>query len=54
MRAKYLFRKTKKVFSGNLVKEWTGLGYWVDIKIVTDAVRARVLVGIEDRKLSDF
>ena len=50
-RAKYLFRKATKVFSRNLVKGWTDLGYLVDVKAVTDAMRARVLVGIEDRKL---
>ena len=27
VREKYLFRETKKVFGGNLVKEWAGLGY---------------------------
>ena len=49
VREKYLFREAKKVFSGNLVKEWTGLGYWADVKTVTDAMRVRVLVGINDR-----
>ena len=27
VRERSLFRETKKVSSGNLVKEWTGLGY---------------------------
>ena len=49
VREKYLFREAKKVFSGSLVKEWTGLTYWADVKTVTDAMRVRVLVGIDDR-----
>lgn len=48
VREKYLFREAKKVFSGNLVKEWTGLVHWADIKTVTDAMRVRVLVGVDD------
>ena len=47
VREKYLFREAKKVFSGSLVKEWTGLSYWKDIKTVTDAMRDRVLDGID-------
>lgn len=47
VREKYLFREAKKVFSGSLVKEWTGLSYWKDVKIVTDEMRVRVLDGIE-------
>ena len=47
VREKYLFREAKKVFGGNLVKEWTGLAYWADVKVVTDAMRVRVLVGID-------
>ena len=47
VREKYLFREAKKVFSGSLVKEWTGLSYWGDVKIVTDAMRIRVLDGVE-------
>lgn len=48
VREKYLFREAKKVFSGSLVKEWTGLTYWGDVKTVTDAMRVRVLVGMDD------
>jgi len=48
VREKYLFREAKKVFSGTLVKEWTGLVYWGDVKIVTDAMRAGVLIGVDD------
>lgn len=48
VREKYLFREAKKVFSGNLVKEWTGLVYWADVKTVTDAMRAGVLIGVND------
>jgi len=48
VREKHLFREAKKVFSGSLVKEWTGLWYWGDVKTVTDAMRVRVLVGIDD------
>jgi len=47
VREKYLFREAK-VFSGNLVKEWTGIWYWVDVKTVTDTMRVWVLVGIYD------
>ena len=46
IREKYLFREAKKVFSGHLVREWTGLSYWKDVKIVTDAMRVRVLDGV--------
>jgi len=49
VRQKYLFREAKRVLSGNLVKEWTGLSYWADVKTVTDAMRVRVLVGIDGR-----
>jgi hypothetical protein len=49
VREKYLFREAKKVFSGSRVKEWTGLGYWADVKTVTDAMRVRVLVGVDGR-----
>ena len=49
VREKYLFREAKKVFGGSLVKEWTGLVYWADVKTVTDAMRVRVLVGIDDK-----
>jgi hypothetical protein len=49
VREKYLFREAKKVFSGSLVKEWTGLSYWGDVKIITDAMRVRVLDGTNDR-----
>jgi len=48
VREKYLFREAKKVFSGSMVKEWTGLSYWKDVKIVTDAMRDRVLAGTND------
>jgi len=48
VREKYLFREAKKVFSGSLVKEWTGLTYWGDVKTVTDAMRIRVLDGVDD------
>ena len=48
VREKYLFREAKKVFSGSLVKEWTGLLYWGDVKTITDAMRVRVLDGIDD------
>jgi hypothetical protein len=49
VREKYLFREAKKVFSGSRVKEWTGLGYWADVKTVTDAMMIRVLVGVDGR-----
>jgi len=49
VREKYLFREAKKVFSGSLVKEWTGLVYWGDVKAVTDAMRVRVLGGSDDK-----
>lgn len=48
VREKYLFCEAKRVFSGSLVKEWTGLEYWRDVKTVTDAMRVQVLVGIDD------
>jgi hypothetical protein len=48
VREKHLFREAKKVFSGSMVKEWTGLSYWGDVKTVTDAMRIRVLDGIDD------
>jgi hypothetical protein len=48
VREKYLLREAKKVLSGSMVKEWTGLSYWVDVKTVTDAMRVRVLDGIDD------
>ena len=48
VREKHLFRAAKKVFSGNLVKEWTGLAYWADVKAVTDAMRVGVLIGVDD------
>ena len=48
VREKHLFREAKKVFSGSMVKEWTGLSYWGDVKAVTDAMRVRVLDGIDD------
>ncbi|KAF9646700.1 hypothetical protein BDM02DRAFT_3254913 [Thelephora ganbajun] len=47
VREKYLCRKVKEVFRGSLVKEWTGLSYWGDVKVVTDAMRVRVLDGID-------
>ena len=47
VREKYLFCEAKKVFNGNRVKKWTGLEYWKDIKTVTDAMRDRVLDGID-------
>jgi len=47
VREKHLFREAKRVFSGSLVKEWTGLSYWKDVKTVTDAMRDRVLDGID-------
>lgn len=47
VKEKYLFREAKKVFSGSLVKEWTGLSFWKDVKTVTDAMRDRVLDGID-------
>ena len=47
VREKHLFREAKKVFSGNRVKEWTGLAYWKDVKTVTDAMRVRVLGGTD-------
>lgn len=43
----YLFCEVKKVFSGSLVKEWAEISYWKDVKIVTDAMRVRVLEGID-------
>ena len=49
VREKYLFREAKKVFSGSLIKEWTGLSFWGDVKTVTDAMRVRVLDGIEGK-----
>ena len=49
VREKYLFREAKKVFSGSLIKEWTGLSYWGDVKTVTDAMRVRVLDGIRGK-----
>ena len=49
VREKYLFREAKKVFSGSLVKEWTGLVYWGDVKAVTDAMKVRVLGGSDDK-----
>ena len=49
VREKYLFREAKKVFSGSLIKEWTGLSYWGDVKTVTDAMRVRVLDGVDDK-----
>jgi len=49
VREKYLFCEAKKVFSGSLVKEWTGLVYWGDVKAVTDAMRVRVLGGSDDK-----
>lgn len=49
VREKYLFREAKKVFSGSMVKEWAGLAFWADVKTVTDAMRARVLDGIDDK-----
>ena len=53
VREKYLFREAKKVFSGSLIKEWTGLSFWGDVKTVTDAMRVRVLDGI-DKKDKDW
>jgi len=50
VRDKYLFREAKKIFSGSMVKEWTSLGYWGDVKTVTDAMRVRVLDGIDGEK----
>lgn len=47
VREKYLSRESKKVFSGSLVKEWTGLSYWKEVKAVADAMRDRVLDGID-------
>jgi len=49
VKEKCLFCDAKKVFSGNLVKEWTGFGCWADVKAVTDTMRVRVLVGIDNR-----
>ena len=49
VREKYLFCEAKKVFSGSLVKEWTGLVYWGDVKAVTDAMRVHVLGGSDDK-----
>lgn len=46
VKEKYLFREAKKVLSGSLVQEWTGLSYWKEVKTVTDAMRVRVLDGI--------
>lgn len=46
VKEKYLSREGKKVLSGSLVKEWTGLSYWKEVKTVTDAMRVRVLDGI--------
>ena len=46
-REKYLLREAK-VFSGSMVKEWTGLSYWWDVKTVTGAMRVRVHDGIDD------
>ena len=47
VREKYLLREAKKVFGGSLVKEWTGLSRWQDVKTVTDAMRDRVLDGVD-------
>ncbi|KAF9783096.1 hypothetical protein BJ322DRAFT_1109995 [Thelephora terrestris] len=47
VRGKYLSREAKKVLSGSLVQEWTGLSYWKDVKTVTDAMKVRVLDEID-------
>ena len=47
-REKYLLREAKKVFGGSMVKEWTGLSYWWDVKTVMGAMRVRVHDGIDD------
>ena len=49
VREKYLLREAKKVFGGSLVKEWTGLVYWADVKTIIDAMGVRVLVGIDEK-----
>lgn len=51
VRGAYLFCEAKKVLSGSLVKEWTGLLSWKDVKTVTDAMRVRVLDGIDGTKV---
>jgi len=42
VREKWILRRAKEVFRGSLVKEWTGLAYWVSVKRVMDEVRKRV------------
>ena len=41
VREKQLFREAKKVFGGSMIKEWTSLSYWWDVKTVTDAEDSR-------------
>jgi len=44
VKEKYLFREERRIFSENLVKEWTGLVYWGS----EDCYRACALDGTDD------
>lgn len=49
VREMYLQCEVNKVFDGNMVKEWTGIPqkHWRDLKAITDAMRDRVLDGVD-------